>query len=125
MKASDSATSLTGLTTQDTGCFFCAEGDDAEGAKVLYDSKSVLSCGCRFSVHLSCWSEYLNKGPAGARPDCPVCKKPVIPTRIVEVHAPAEKSKDPCPNSTKLIFLFAVLACIIIFFLILHSLRFL
>ena len=93
MKASDSATSLTGLTASDTGCQFCAEGEDMETGKGLVDSKAFLSCGCRFVTHVSCWTKYLEDSPS--RPICPRCQKPISPWRkaLTEVEVAAAEAK--------------------------------
>jgi hypothetical protein len=79
MKASDSANSLTHLN--DSGCFFCSEGDDPEAGNTLIQSSAILRCGCKFATHMSCWNTYICKEPDGAKMHCPQCKKPIHPWR--------------------------------------------
>lgn len=71
MKASDSANSLTELTTPEKSCFICL-GTDLENGEPLVDSKILRNCGCNFAVHPACWNAWL-KGKSDY--DCPICRK--------------------------------------------------
>lgn len=93
MKASDSVTSLSALQVCDTACHFCNEEASPEEGDVLVDSKSFLSCACRFAVHKDCWNEYLDT-LGSSRPMCPVCKQVIAPFRGQIIAAAAKDVKD-------------------------------
>lgn len=94
MKASDSVTSLTGLTEhieiplEENACFICLE-ELNENGEPLVDSSLLRTCGCRFKVHPVCWNEWM-KGKSDY--DCPICRKksltsgksPIPPTPVSE-----------------------------------------
>ncbi len=117
MKASDSTSSLAELTG-DPACFFCAEPPDPELGGALVLSKNFSSCHCKYSVHSACWNEYLQSVKPGERPGCPSCKKDVLPLRILEVHAEAQKG---ITRRTVLLLVVAFMAAIAIIGLVMWA----
>jgi hypothetical protein len=88
MKASSSSNSLTSLTIDiDPECIVCLDsGLDAQGESVL-NPLTLHLCGCRFTVHPKCWTEWVR-----ARNMCPICRRPIMAiqvpqtTEVVEVE---------------------------------------
>lgn len=88
MKASSSSNSLTSLTIDiDSECIVCLDsGLNAQGERVL-NPLTLHLCGCRFTVHPKCWTEWVR-----ARNMCPICRRPIMAiqvpqtTEVVEVE---------------------------------------
>lgn len=88
MKASSSTNSLTSLTIDiDPECIVCLDsGLNAQGERVL-NPLTLHLCGCRFTVHPKCWTEWVR-----ARNMCPICRRPIMAiqvpqtTEVVEVE---------------------------------------
>lgn len=88
MKASSSSNSLTSLTIDiDPECIVCLDsGLNAQGERVL-NPLTLHLCGCRFTVHPKCWTEWVR-----ARNMCPICRRPIMAiqvpqtTEVVEVE---------------------------------------
>lgn len=121
MKSSDSATSLSQLNVCDTGCHFCSEGADAENAAPLVDSKTFLTCGCRFATHADCWATYMEATTEdGARPPCPLCQKPVRPA-VLTVAPDAQKEFRKHRNAMACLAFSVVAGLTLIIFVIVYS----
>lgn len=71
MKASDSVNSLTELTHEDKSCFICLDSSHESG-EPLVDSKLLRTCGCKFTVHPTCWNAWMKDKTDY---DCPICRK--------------------------------------------------
>lgn len=94
MKQSDSTTSLTELTGRDE-CFICLSVEHEQG-EPLVDSKLLRTCGCKFTVHPTCWNQWMTDKTDY---DCPICRKQSVlrvnipPNPVLLIPIPEEGSR--------------------------------
>uniref|UniRef100_A0A6C0LQN9 RING-type domain-containing protein n=1 Tax=viral metagenome TaxID=1070528 RepID=A0A6C0LQN9_9ZZZZ len=90
MKASSSSNSLTTLTIDiDPECIVCLEsGLNAQGESVM-NPLTLHLCGCRFTVHPKCWTEWVR-----ARNLCPICRRPIMVIRVPQTTEVVEVEED-------------------------------
>ncbi len=91
-----------------------------ETGKRLVDSKTFLSCECRFATHVACWTAYMEESTG--RPICPRCKKPISPWRKApteeEVLAAEAKRHTEHRSSMRILACTALVVVIIVVFLL-------
>lgn len=101
MKASDSVNSLTELNKEEKSCFICLD-EQIDSGEPLVDSKLLRNCGCKFSVHPTCWNEWMKDKTDY---DCPICRKdsmlrikiPPNPVLAIVYHEePPPRSRTIC-----------------------------
>jgi len=90
MKASSSSNSLTSLTIDiDPECIVCLDsGLDAQGESVM-NPLTLQLCGCRFTVHPKCWTEWVR-----ARNMCPICRRPILVIRVPQTTEVVEVEEN-------------------------------